>query len=122
MNKLPIHITPHNVRLSPRLLAFIDRKVLPLSRIANDILSAEIVLREKRGAAQLFSVSARLALPGHDLQGSATHRNLYGAIDQLVSRLARLARKRKTRLVNAFRRPSKKVVNGWPLRGQTFSA
>lgn len=86
-----------------------ERKVSALSRVAGDMLAAEVVLRGKRGAAHLFSASARVALPGRDLQGNATHQSLHGAIDQLVSRLARLARKRKTRLISAFRRPTKKL-------------
>lgn len=114
MKKVSVHITPHNVQLSPRSRNFIETKISALSRFAGDMLGAEIVLRGKRGAEQLFSVSARVALPGRDLQGNAKHPNLYGAIDQLVARLARLARKRKTRLVSAFRRPAKKQIKPWP--------
>ena len=114
MKNMPVHITPHNVGLSPRSRNLIETKISALSRFAGDMLGAEIVLRGKRGAAQLFSVSARVALPGRDLQGNARHANLHGAIDQLVARLARLARKRKTRLVSAFRRPSKKQIKPWP--------
>jgi ribosomal subunit interface protein len=116
MKNLPIHITPHNLRLSPGLRSFIQKKVSALSRFGGDMLGAEMALRGKSGAAHLFSVSARVSLPGRDLQGNATHRNLYGAINQLVARLARLARKRKTRLVRAFRRPAKKRVKPWPAR------
>lgn len=86
------------------------------------MLAAEIVLRGKRGTAHLFSVSARIALPGRDLQGNATHASLYSAIDQLVARLGRLARKRKTRLVSAFRRPTKRQANRRPLPAPVFSA
>jgi ribosomal subunit interface protein len=110
---VPIHITPHGLRLNPSLRCFVETKVSALSRFASDMLAAEIVLRGKRGATQLFSVSARVALPGRDLRASATHANPYGAIHQLVARLARLARKRKTRFSRAFRRPSKKQVKPW---------
>jgi len=113
MKNVPIHITPHGIQLRPALRSFIEKKISALSRVAGDMLAAEIVLRGKRGAAHLFSVSARVALPGRDLQGNATHASLYGAIDQLVSRLARLARKRKTRLISAFRRPGKKQMKPW---------
>ena len=104
MKDLPIHITPHDVHLSPPLRNLIQKKISALSRFAGDMLAAEVVLRGKSGAAHLFSVSARLALPGQDVQGNATHANLYGAIDRLVSRLARLSRKRKTRLAKTYRR------------------
>ncbi len=108
MKDITIHITPHGIQLRPSVRNFVERKISGLSRVAGDMVGAEIVLRGKRGAASLFSASARVALPGRDLQGNATHASLYGAIDQLVSRLARLARKRKTRMISAFRRPGKK--------------
>jgi len=107
MNTLPIHITPHGIELSFALRKFIEKKISRLSRYAADILSAEVVLREKSGATGLFSVSARLALPGHDVHGNAVHQNFYAAINQLVARLARLSRKRKTRFEKRKRRPAK---------------
>ena len=73
-----------------------------LSRFAGDMLAAEIILRGKSDAPHLFSLSARLALPGRDIQGNAVHENLYTAIDQLIAKLARLSRKRKTRLAKKF--------------------
>jgi len=105
MNNPPIHITPHNLTLSPTLRELIRKKMSRLSRFAGDMLASEIVLRGKSGAAHLFSISARLALPGRDIQGNAVHKNLYAAIDQLVARLGRLCRKRKTRLGKRFRSP-----------------
>jgi hypothetical protein len=65
------------------------------------------VLREKSGANGLFSVRARLALPGRDVHGNAVHENFYAAINQLVARLARLSRKRKTRVEKGIRRASR---------------
>lgn len=108
MKNLPVHVTPHHLHLSPGLHGFIRIKMCGLSRFARDIIGAEVVVRGKSGAAHLFSVSGRLAWPGRDVQANATHADLYGAINQLVARLARLSRKRKTRLGNLFRRPGKK--------------
>ena len=110
MKNPPIHITPHDLDLSSALRDFIQMKISGLARFAGDIVAAEVVLRGKSGAAHLFSVSARLALPGKDIQGKAVHANLYSAIDQLVARLARLSRKRKTRRTNVFRRVDKKRI------------
>lgn len=104
MNDLPIHITPHGIELSFGLRKFIEKRMSRLSRFAGDILSAEIVLREKSGANGLFSVSARLALPGRDVHANAVHKNFYAAINQLAARLVRLSRKRKTRFEKRTRR------------------
>ena len=116
MKKTFIHITSHNTQLNAALREFIQVKISSLSRFAGDIVAAEVVLRGKSGAAHLFSVSARLALPGRDVHGNASHSNLYGAVNQLVARLGRLSRKRKTRLASASRRPGKKRIKG--LSGQ----
>src|SRR5262245_66258181 len=104
MNDLPVHITSHNIELSFVLRKFIQKKISRLSRFAGDILSAEVVLREKSGADGLFSVSARLALPGRDVHGNAVHENFYAAINQLVARMVRMSRKRKTRFEKRIRR------------------
>jgi len=97
MNALPVHITLHGIELSFAIRKFIEKKISRVSRFAGDILSAEVVLREQSGATGLFSVSARLALPGRDVHANAVHVNFYAAINQLVARLALLSRKRKTR-------------------------
>ena len=104
MNALPIHITAHDIEISLGLRKLIEEKISRVSRFAADILSAEVVLREKSGANGLFSVSARLALPGRDVHANAVHVNFYAAINQLVARLARLSRKRKTRFEKRKRR------------------
>jgi ribosomal subunit interface protein len=104
MNNPPIHVAPHDLHLSPAVNDFIRIKICGLSRFAGDIVAAEVVLRGKSGAAHLFSVSGRLALLGRDVHANATHPDLYGAINQLAARLARLSRKRKTRLGKLFRR------------------
>ncbi|MEP6670675.1 MAG: ribosome-associated translation inhibitor RaiA [Chthoniobacter sp.] len=104
MTTMPIHITPHHLSLSPALRAFVYEKLNGLSRAAIDVLSADVVLRRHHGTSEgkRYSASARLALPGRDLHASATHANLYSAVVKLVTRLARLSRKRKTRLAKSF--------------------
>jgi ribosomal subunit interface protein len=109
MNDLPVHIMSHGIELSFALRNFIEKKISRLSRFAGDILSAEVVLHEKSGSNGLFSVSARLALPGRDVHGNAVHENFYAAINQLVARLARLSRKRKTRFEKRIRRAGRLI-------------
>jgi ribosomal subunit interface protein len=104
MNDVPLHIMSHGIELSSPLRKFLEKKISALRRFAGDILSAQVVLREKSGAKGLFSVKARLALPGRDIHGNAVHENFYAAINQLVARLARLSRKRKTRYEKHVRR------------------
>lgn len=107
MTTLPIHITTHHLSLSDSLRLFARKKIAHVTRFANDALGAEIVLRRHNGATTRFSASARIALPGRDIHGRAVHGNLYVAIGKLVAKLARLARKRKTRLAKSFNHPGR---------------
>ena len=104
MTNPPIHITPHNLTLSPALQQFIRRKMSALSRFTVTRSRPKLFSEASPDAPYLFSLSAQLALPGRDIQGNAVHENLYTAIDQLVAKLARLTRKRKTRLAKKFKR------------------
>lgn len=115
MADLPIHITTHHLTLSEPLRRFARKKIAPVARFANDALAAEIVLRRHGGAASRFSASARLALPGRDVHGRAVDANLYAAIAKLVDKLARLCRKRKTRLAKTFEHPGRSVASPDPM-------
>jgi putative sigma-54 modulation protein len=107
MTALPIHITPHHLRLSPALRTFVHNKLASVPRYARGVVAADIVLRRHHGTAhgKQFSASARLALPGRDIHGSATHADLYSAVVKLAGTLQRRSRKRKTRLAAAHARP-----------------
>jgi ribosomal subunit interface protein len=82
-----------------------EKKISSMSRFANNALAADVVLGRHAGAKERFSASARLALPARDIHGRAFASNLYAAIRKLVGKLARLSRKRKTRLAKTFEHP-----------------
>jgi ribosomal subunit interface protein len=105
MTNLPVHITTHHLSASNALHRFTREKISAVGRFANDALAADVILRRHGGAKERFSASARLALPGRDIHGRAIGGNLYAAIGKLVAKLARLARKRKTRLAKTVEHP-----------------
>ena len=107
MTNLPIHITTHHLSMSNALRRFARQKISSVCRFANDALAADVILRRHAGAKERFSASARLALPGRDIYGRAIASNLYAAIGKLVGKLARLSRKRKTRLAKTFEHPGR---------------
>jgi len=107
MTNLPIHITTHHLSASNALQRFAREKISSVCRFANDALAADVVLRRHGGARERFSASARLALPGRDIHGRAVAGNLYAAIAKLVAKLARLSRKRKTRLAKTYEHPGR---------------
>lgn len=100
----PIHIKTQNLRLTAPLEDFIRKKAAAIPRIAADLIAMEITLARDPGAsgAERFTASARLAVPGNDIHGSAVGADLYVIFGALVDRLARQVRKRKTRLARAF--------------------
>jgi ribosomal subunit interface protein len=107
MTNLPIHITTHHLTASNALDRFAREKISSVCRFANDALAADVVLRRHGGAKERFSASVRLALPGRDIHGRAVAGNLYAAIGKLAAKLARLSRKRKTRLAKTFEHPGR---------------
>ena len=107
MNNLPIHITAHHLHLSDSLCRLARKKIAAVTRFANDALAADVVIRRHAGAKERFSASARLALPGRDVHARAVASGLYAAIGKLVCTLARLSRKRKTRLAKTFKHPGR---------------
>jgi ribosome hibernation promoting factor len=116
MTDLPIHISTHHLQLSDALRDFVRKKIAPVNRFASDALAAEIVLRRHGGAKRRFSASARVALPGRDVYGRIVHVDLYVAICRLMRRLARLLRKRKTRLGRILERRTPTYTANQPLR------
>jgi len=98
MINLPIHVTTHHLQLSDALRHFVAKKLTPVKRFAHDALAADIVLRRHNGSQRRFSASGRISLPGRDVHGRAVDVDIYVAIGQLVTKLGRRLRKRKTRL------------------------
>lgn len=110
MTKLPIHITAHNLVIDDALHCFVMRKVGTLRRFTSDALAAEIVLRRDAQPVVRFSAVARVSLPGRDLHASADSINIYNAIQRVVDKLVRLARKRKTRFLKTTSRAGNRTI------------
>ena len=110
MTKLPIHITTHHLVIDDRLHRFVLRKVGALGRFTSDALAAEIVLRRDSQRDARFSAVARVSLPGCDFHARADSVNIYAAIQRLVVKLVRLARKRKTRFLKTTSRAGNRTI------------
>lgn len=89
--RMPMNITPHDVTLSPALIAKVEDEIGSLNRIAGDATRADIVLRLNHGKAlgNLFSASAQISMPSGDIHASGSHSNLSKAISKVGKRLAR---------------------------------
>ena len=113
MTDLPIHISTHHLQLSDALRDFVRKKIAPVNRFASDALAAEIVLRRHGGAKRRFSASARVAWS----RRLRSHRSRRPVCRNLpMRRLARLLRKRKTRLGRILERRTPTYTANQPLR------
>jgi ribosomal subunit interface protein len=89
---MPVNITPHDLILSPALIAKVENEIESLKHLAGDVERVDVVLRHNHGRAlgkNLFIASARLSLPSGDIHASASHSNLSKAISKVGKRLAR---------------------------------
>lgn len=98
---MQIQLTPGNVRSTAALRVFVAEKLDRLTKMVGDILSARVVFNRAKTAeaGAEFRVKVRLAVRGKDIFASDRDGNLYAAIDKVTAKLARLLRKRKTRLL-----------------------
>lgn len=120
--RMPIHITAHNLSLSLPLCEFVRKKIGAVARFANDVLAVEIVLRRNPShGSERFSVSARIALPGHDIHSHAAAPDIYVAVGLAAAKLARRLRKRKTRLSKTYsvRSENRRAISGAEQRTAT---
>ena len=110
MSKLPIHITAHHLVIDDALHDFVLRKIGGLKRFTNDALGAEVVLRRDAEQPIRFCAVVRVSLPGRDLNARADSTNIYNAIQHVVLKLVRLARKRKTRFLKRTSRAGNRTI------------
>ena len=81
-----------------------------LEYLASEILAAHVVLLhdESSASGSSYCVKVHLAIAGPDIHASDVGGDLYAAIDKISDKLARMLRKRKTRLVDKRRKSSPK--------------
>ena len=96
---MKIHLVSHHLQLTEPIQACVETKIAALAEISAHVQSADVILSQDKGInpTRRFTISARLAMPGKDIQASNTGADLYAVIDGLQSKLARRLRKRKTR-------------------------
>lgn len=87
--------------LTAAIHQFVAEKLAPLETQLDSIIAAHVVLLNNEAQVDSFTVKVHLAIPGSDLHAQQTEANLYTAIDKVVTKLHRLIRKRKTRLVKS---------------------
>lgn len=108
---MQIHMSPRHLTLTAAIYSFVAEKVLHLESMSGEILAAHVVLiHDGPKSDKTYSVKVHLAVPGPDLHAEECDGDLYAAIDKVVDKLARLLRKRKTRLNEKSRHTAQKTA------------
>jgi putative sigma-54 modulation protein len=92
-----------------------------LEDLGVDIIAAHVVLLHANAAApgDRYQVRVHLAVPGPDIFGQATSDDLYLALEQVTTKLARQLRKRKTALNDKPRKTNQRAVQRQHVTGET---
>ncbi len=95
-----IHIIPLRFQLNDPIRSFALDKLQHLDAITDAISAARVTLSRDNAAepSRRFTAKVRLSIPGKAVHASETSSDLYVALDEVQSKLARQLRKRKTRL------------------------
>jgi putative sigma-54 modulation protein len=102
LSAMQIHITPRHLRLTAALHQAVAAQISSIEDLGIDIIGAHIVLLHDDVAkpSDRFLVKAHLAIPGPDIFAEQTGADIYIALEQVASKLARQLRKRKTELTD----------------------
>ncbi len=118
---MQIHITPRHLRLTAAIHQAVAAQIFTLEDFGIEILGAHVVLLQDdaKKPADRFQVKAHLAVPGPDIFAEHRDEDLYIALEQLTSKLARQLRKRKTELQDKPRSKAQRAAQRSKADGET---
>lgn len=102
---MQLSLTGHHIEITPALRAYVETKLGRLDRYVNNVTDAHCVLTVER---LRHTAEATIHLGGGSLHADATAENMYAAIDALIDKLDRQAKKFREKLTDHHTRgPSK---------------
>ncbi len=109
---MQIHLSPRHVRLTAAIHRHVAAKVEHLEEYTSEIVAAHIVLIHDETARpkDAYTVKVHLAIPGPDINAEASSMELYAAVDDVLDKVTRQLRKRKTRRTDKVRSKVQKEV------------
>ncbi|QQY08290.1 MAG: ribosome-associated translation inhibitor RaiA [Candidatus Xiphinematobacter sp.] len=93
-----IHLSPRHLVLTAAIHSYVANKISHLEEMTEQILAAHVVLLHDETRTKKYVIKVHLAIPGPDIYAEDAEDDLYAAIDKVSTKLARLLRKRKTRI------------------------
>ena len=104
---MQISITGHHVEVTPALRQYAEEKVAKVRRYLNTTINANVILKvEKHTHIAEVTIHANNV----DLHGMESTDNLYAAIDSVMDKIDRQAKKHKGK-IQAKRKEGKPAVN-----------
>src|ERR687889_2868017 len=102
---MQIHVSPRHLQLTAAIHQAVAAQIGSLEHYGEDILGAHVVLVASTAEAPArFRVKVHLALPGPDIFAEDSESDLYAALEQVVAKVARQLRKRKTAMKDQRRK------------------
>lgn len=100
---MQVDVTARHLKLTEAIETYVADKVNYLEHLTDEIISARAVIwhDETKSPDKSFGITVHLNVPGPDVHAEATAQDMYAAIDAVEDKLARLLRKRKTRMVES---------------------
>jgi putative sigma-54 modulation protein len=92
---MQINITGHHVEVTPPLRAYVNEKLLRISRHFDHVISINVVLNVEK---HRNDAEATLHAAGKSLFANASDVDMYAAIDALVDKLDKQVKRYKDRL------------------------
>lgn len=89
---MQVNLTGHHVDITPALREYVDSKLDKLERHCDDIESMHVILTVEKLE---HKAEATIHVRGDDLFADSTHEDMYAAIDGLIGKLDRQAKKHK---------------------------
>ncbi|ALJ56306.1 Light-repressed protein A [Candidatus Xiphinematobacter sp. Idaho Grape] len=98
MRFMHIHLSPRHLVLTAAIHSYVANKISHLEEMTEQILAAHVVLLHDETRTKKYVIKVHLAIPGPDIYAEDAEDDLYAAIDKVSTKLARLLRKRKTKI------------------------
>lgn len=97
---MQINLTGHHCQITPALRTFTTEKFERLTRCGEQIMSVNVVLNVDK---LLQTAEATLHVPGTQIHASATSKDMYTAIDELIDKLERQIKKHRDKTTHHHR-------------------
>jgi putative sigma-54 modulation protein len=120
-----IRTNTHGIELTPSISSYITKKLTTVERLLKDtppetLVEVEIEKDSKQHKGEVFKAEINIFLPNKRLFASATHEDMYAAIDQVKDEILSELKKQNVRRRDIARRSAARVKQLFQRVGSYF--